>query len=612
MNIIRTWHVTCVVCIRRNSIVEACNPAHGKKLPAISAQRPHDVRIGEFSPRATLLDWLRLQERSTGTKEGCAEGDCGACAVVVVRERDGRMVYEPVNSCITLLGQLDGAELITVEDLADGGVLHPVQEAMARQHGSQCGFCTPGIVMSLFAHYHECDGATEPRKNQRRAGRQSVPLHRLPADRRRGARGLQAAPTTASAARRRRGLQALRALDDNTDLFVGDETAFFAAPASEQSLAQLYAQYPDATIVAGATDVGLWITKRLTPLAKDHSRRPRRRARARSRRPPTATRSARSFRWRAPRPVLASIDPDIAEVLRRFGSIQVRACGTVGGNIANGSPIGDLAPMLIALGAIAGAAARRRNSPTAAGELLSRLTASRIARRANSCAGSWCRSCRRRRTSAPTRSPSAPTRTSRRCWRRFACRSRAARISDARVAFGGMAGIPKRAQSGRRESARAVARRRAAAGTRRLDAVSKDFTPLTDLRASAGYRSRVAGNLVIKALAEIAASARDVTRIADRRMVARCRRMTPCSRRRCAMSTSRCRTTAAPSTCKARPNISTTSRSRRARCMSRSAARRRRAERFAQHRSDRGAQLSRRRRRHHRGATFRARTTFRR
>ena len=123
-------------------------------------RRGRSVRIGEFSPRTTLLDWLRLQERSIGTKEGCAEGDCGACAVVVVRERDGRLVYEPVNSCITLLGQLDGAELITVEDLADEGVLHPVQEAMARDHGSQCGFCTPGIVMSLFAHYHECNGAT--------------------------------------------------------------------------------------------------------------------------------------------------------------------------------------------------------------------------------------------------------------------------------------------------------------------------------------------------------------------------------------------------------------------------------------------------------------------
>jgi xanthine dehydrogenase small subunit len=118
------------------------------------------VRIEQFAPRATLLDWLRLEERSTGTKEGCAEGDCGACAVVVARERDGRLVHESVNSCITLLGQIDGAELITVEDLAEDGALHPVQEAMARLHGSQCGFCTPGIVMSLFAHYQSCGGHT--------------------------------------------------------------------------------------------------------------------------------------------------------------------------------------------------------------------------------------------------------------------------------------------------------------------------------------------------------------------------------------------------------------------------------------------------------------------
>jgi xanthine dehydrogenase small subunit len=111
----------------------------------------HRVRIEQFAPRATLLDWLRLEERSTGTKEGCAEGDCGACAVVLARERDGRLVHESVNSCITLLGQIDGAELITVEDLAENGALHPVQEPMARLHGSQCGFCTPGIVMSMVA-----------------------------------------------------------------------------------------------------------------------------------------------------------------------------------------------------------------------------------------------------------------------------------------------------------------------------------------------------------------------------------------------------------------------------------------------------------------------------
>src|SRR6516165_1687972 len=226
------------------------------------------MRVERFSPRMTLLDWLRLEERSTGTKEGCAEGDCGACAVVVARERDGRLVHEPVNSCITLLGQIDGAELITIEDLAENGALHPVQEAMARLHGSQCGFCTPGIVMSLFAHYQSCGGRTSRDTiNDVLAGN----LCRCTGYRPIVDSALEVCRTgahdqfTRKAAAR---LKALRALDDKADLLVGDETSFFAAPAKEQSFARLYLQHPDATIVAGATDVGLWITKKLAPLQK--------------------------------------------------------------------------------------------------------------------------------------------------------------------------------------------------------------------------------------------------------------------------------------------------------------------------------------------------------
>ena len=153
-------------------------------------RRSRVVEVGGFSSRTTLLDWLREQNRSVGTKEGCAEGDCGACTVVLGRERDGRLVYEPVNACILLLGQIDGAELITVEDLAQRGELHPVQAAMVAHHGSQCGYCTPGIVMSLFALYHAAVPAGDSRRDLRRAGRQSLPLHGLSADHRRGAGGL--------------------------------------------------------------------------------------------------------------------------------------------------------------------------------------------------------------------------------------------------------------------------------------------------------------------------------------------------------------------------------------------------------------------------------------
>ena len=117
------------------------------------------VRLEHVSPTLTLLDYLRLVEGATGTKEGCAEGDCGACTVVLRRVIDEKWVYQPVNACIMLAGQADGCEIITVEDLADRGELHPVQRALVAHHGSQCGFCTPGFVMALFALFHSRRGS---------------------------------------------------------------------------------------------------------------------------------------------------------------------------------------------------------------------------------------------------------------------------------------------------------------------------------------------------------------------------------------------------------------------------------------------------------------------
>jgi xanthine dehydrogenase small subunit len=475
------------------------------------------VRLDEFHPRTTVLDWLRLQERSTGTKEGCAEGDCGACAVVVVRERGGRLIYEPVNSCITLLGQLDGAELITVEDLADHGVLHPVQEAMAGQHGSQCGFCTPGIVMSLFAHYHAREGATRREKiNDVLAGN----LCRCT-----GYRPIVDAAITAcsggAADRFTRSsperLRALVALDDAADLFVGDERSFFAAPASEQSLAQLYAQHPDATIVAGATDVGLWITKKLAAIERViHVGRVAELAKIEERGDGYAFGATVSLARAAP--VLGAIDPDIAEVLRRFGSIQVRACGTVGGNIANGSPIGDLAPMLIALGATLELrhGERIRQMPLEnffldygkqdrkPGEFVRRLLVPKPT------LGTHFRAYKI--TKRVDEDISAVLAV-------FCLKAANGRISDAKVAFGGMAGVPKRAKTVE-ENLRGLSLADTSHWRLAAEAVNKDFTPLTDLRASADYRRRVAFNLVIKVLAEIAGVGSDVTRIAERRMIA--------------------------------------------------------------------------------------------
>ena len=471
------------------------------------------IRLDQFSPQSTVLDWLRLQERATGTKEGCAEGDCGACTVVIARERDGRLLYEPVNACIATLGQLDGGELITVEDLAQEGKLHPVQTAMAAGHGSQCGFCTPGIVMSLFAHFHNDGDRTGRAKiNDALAGNLCrCTGYRPIVD---AAREACAGPMTDRFVANEAGtVAALLELQDHADVFVGNDSSFFAAPASEASLASLYQRHPDARIIGGATDVGLWITKKLATIDKIiHVGRAGLDAIEETADALHIGASVTLARAASP---LASIDPDVAEIVRRFGSVQVRAAGTVGGSIANASPIGDLAPLFIALG---GSVELRKGASVRAlpleqffisygrqdrgpGEFIRRLIV-----------------------------PKLPAAT---VFRAFKISKRfdedittvlgafrigidGGRIASARIAFGGMAATPKRAKA---VESQLVGASLHDVGTWRLAAgrIGDDFTPLTDVRASAEYRISVARNIVIKALAEIAGVSNPVTRILDSR-----------------------------------------------------------------------------------------------
>ncbi|MFL9824444.1 xanthine dehydrogenase small subunit [Rhodoplanes sp. SY1] len=497
-------------------------------------RRGRVLRLRGFAPRTTVLDWLRLEERSTGTKEACAEGDCGACTVVLARRRGDRVVYEPVNSCIAFLGQIDGAELITVEDLADSGpdgpgpekngALHPVQAALAQGHGSQCGFCTPGIVMSLFAHYHRVS-ETGPR--DRAPSRDEIDEvlagnlcrctgYRPIVDAATASLAAPAADRFARTAAER--LRALRELEDGQDVFVGNETSFFAAPANEDSLATLLEQHPDATIVAGATDVGLWVTKKLAALPKIVHVGRVAGLDAVGDTAETLTLGAALPLGRA-KPLLGSLDPDVDELMRRFGSTQVRTSGTVGGNIANGSPIGDLAPVLIGLGATVelrkgdrvrtlpvetffiaygkqdrekGEFVRRLMVPKPAAE--TRLRVFKITKRMDedisAVMGAFAITIASDQNEPP-------------------------RITSARIAFGGMAGVPKRATAVEQALAGAPltdpATWRAAANK-----IGEDFTPLTDQRGSAAYRLKVAETIVIKALAEIAGVPSATTRVRPR------------------------------------------------------------------------------------------------
>jgi xanthine dehydrogenase small subunit len=475
------------------------------------------VEVRGFHPRATLLDHLRLVERSLGTKEGCAEGDCGACTVALGRLKGGRLVYEPVNACILLLGQVDGAEIVAVEDLAGAEGLHPVQAAMVAHHGSQCGFCTPGIVMSLFALYQE--GA-------RPLGRDAVNdalagnLCRCTGYRPIVDAALAACadpPADRFTAARAEADAALAGLADGADLFVGDGSRFFAAPASEETLARLYAEYPDATLVAGATDVGLWITKGLAPIERIIWLGRVAGLDAVEDGPDalvlgaTATHADAYAR-------LAAIDPDLGEIMRRFGSVQVRAAGTVGGSIANGSPIGDLAPALIALGATLdlrrGAATRTlplegfflayRRQDRQPGEYVRRIAVPKLG------AGEAFRAFKV--TKRFDEDISAVLGAF-----RFTLDGR--RIAAARVAFGGMAGTPKRAALAERALI-GVSLDEPASWEAAYAALAGDYRPMGDHRASAHYRATVARNLLFKALVEVAQGGTGATRIVGHRAAA--------------------------------------------------------------------------------------------
>ena len=308
------------------------------------------VSLSDVAANETLLDYLRLRRHAFGSKEGCAEGDCGACTVALGTLRGGRLEYAPVNSCICLLGMIDGKELVAVEDLASpDGALHPVQDAVLRHHGSQCGFCTPGIVMSLFTLYHGGGRCDRQAVNDTLAGN----LCRCTGYRPIVDGALEACagtPRDAFAARRAATVERLAALDDGEDLFIGDEArGFFAAPATVDALARLYAQHPDATLIAGATDVGLWITKQMRALPKIvHLGRPA--GLADMRETEAGFHIGAGVTYARAESAMAAIDPDLVELFRRLGAKQVRAVGTLGGNIANGSPIGDTPPALIALG----------------------------------------------------------------------------------------------------------------------------------------------------------------------------------------------------------------------------------------------------------------------
>jgi len=463
------------------------------------------------SRTTTVLEYLREGLLRTGTKEGCAEGDCGACTVVLGElSADGsRVEYRPINSCIRFLPTIDGHELVTVESLlGSDGSLHPVQQAMVDHHASQCGFCTPGFVMSLFGLYLRsaapareevletlsgnlcrCTGYRPIVEAGLRMGEYPAPLH-----------WNRDAPSLAS---RRKALLALRR--DQPLRLPG-----FVAPRTIDELATELESTPEALTLAGGTDVGLWVTRQLRDL------------------PPIvyigAVSELRNIRrdggvleigagvsltdgWRA----LVAEMPELAEMAQRFGSPPVRNSGTLCGNLANGSPIGDALPVLIALDAELelrrGGRTRRlalehfylgyQRTALEPGEFVVSVRAPLAM------AGRWMAAykvSKRFDQDISAVAAALVVQVSQGC------------VADARIAFGGMAAIAARARATERAllgSPWAMASIDAAA-----EKLAEDFKPLTDMRASSAYRLRIAGNLLRRFYLEHGGST-DPTRVSS-------------------------------------------------------------------------------------------------
>ncbi len=474
-----------------------------------------DVAVSDFEPTETLLDFLRLKRRLTGTKEGCAEGDCGACTVLVGRLDGGRLVYETVNACIRFLGSLNGTHVVTVEHLAaENGMLHPVQQAMVDCHGSQCGFCTPGFVMSLYGLWLSNDKPSRAEIERALQGN----LCRCTGYEPIVNAAEQVARTRPSALfdpleRERTNIMArLWTLQGSDTITVVKNDRRLIVPGSVAALADLLAEEPEATIVAGATDVGLWVTKQMRDLSPVIFINHLTDLQTIATDDRAITIGAGVSYSRAFDMLKAEI-PALGRLIERIGGQQVRNMGTIGGNIANGSPIGDTPPALIALGASV-----RLRSTSGSRELPLEdyfIDYGKQDRRP----GEFVESIRVPRPEAG--SHYAVHKISKRrdedisalCGAFHLALAEDGTVSHIRIAFGGMAATPKRARAVEAALFGRPWREATIAGAR--DAFDQDYKPLTDWRATAEYRQLTAKNLLTRFFLETTGAPQELKRFAE-------------------------------------------------------------------------------------------------
>lgn len=453
-----------------------------------------ELSVPDVGANRTLLDFLRLDRGLTGSKEGCAEGDCGACTVLVGRLSATGLTYEPVNACIRFLASLDGCHVVTIEHLSGpDGRLHPVQQAMVENHGTQCGFCTPGFVMSLYALWMRTPEPTVQQVETALQGNLCRCTGYEPIIKAAIAVSRYGTPASDHLNTERETMtKRLKALQGDQRIVTGPQNNLSIVPASVDDFADCLLEYPEATIVAGATDVGLWATKFLRNIGPaifiNHLDALKTVIQQGS-----VLQIGAGASYSDCQNVLSEHLPHLSSYWDRIAGWQVRNMGTVGGNIANGSPIGDTPPVLIALGAdiTLRRGSERRTMPLqeffidygkqdrAAGEFVESIQIPLPG--SNDLNAAYKLSKRRDEDISSVAVGIHMTVAN-------------GIISNPRIAFGGMAATPKRAaaaeaaltgQPWSQESFAAAAA-----------ALTRDFSPLSDWRASSDYRMLSAQNLL--------------------------------------------------------------------------------------------------------------------